>query len=242
MSASPSHLAAVFVLAMVAIVIRPVHAQSADADTVRALLRDVIDDGGFQADLPFRPETVPPTDQRRPRAPRQSPPRPNLSVPSGVRGLLTVFALVLLAAFAVVAIIGVILILRGHSVRGTGDSRDPVTAAGRGQVVRAADGGPSGFLERAEELGRAGRYQEAAHLMLLGAIDYLARTAQLTCRDSHTSREVVRSFDADPDRRLALRHLVDAVEHSLFRGRAISPQRYEDCRRHLETLIAKGAA
>ena len=236
MGGPPDHLAALYVLALAAIFVHPVHGQSADTDAVRELLRDIIDDGGFQTDLPFRSEAAPPTDQRRNLAPRNMP-----GGVRGVRGVLTAFAFVMLGAFVVVAIVGVILVLRGHSAGRAGGGRDQVTAAGRGRVVRAADVGPPDFLERVEELGRAGRYQDAVHLMLLGAIDYLSRTAQLACRDSHTSREVVRCYDADPPRRVALRHLVDTVEHSLFRGRAVTPQRYQQCRHHLDTLLAGGA-
>lgn len=200
---------------------------------IRQRVQDVLAGGRIQDELPAgTPGAPPPGDSKV-----------NVEALAPLRGIAWGFAYVLLAAAAVVAVVGIWLLLAGRSA---GRNGGPAGPAGSGRVRPGLrPGAPPGespdHLATARRLGAAGQYQEAAHLMLLGAIEHLAGTPEISCRDSHTSREVLRLFGGDHERKLALAHLVAVVEQSLFGGRPVTIQGYESCRRHLDTLLGGGA-
>lgn len=203
-----------------------------DVAEIRQRVRDVLADGRIQDALPSGTRLAPPPGD----------PEVNVQGLAPLRGIAWGFAYVLLAAVAVVAAAGIWLLL---SSRSAGRSGAAVGAAGSGRErpglrPGAPPGEPADRFEIARQLGAAGRYEEAAHLMLLGAIERLAGTPEISCRDSHTSREVLRLFGGDQQRKLALAHLVAVVEQSLFGGRPVTVQGYETCCRHLNTLLGGG--
>ncbi len=84
-------------------------------------------------------------------------------------------------------------------------------------------------LDEVDRLAAAGRYGEAIHLLLLRTITGLTGSSA-SLAPSLTSREILAHVPFRPGARDELAGLVDAVEVSLFGGRAVAPSEYLDCR------------
>ena len=84
-------------------------------------------------------------------------------------------------------------------------------------------------LSRAQRLARDGRFDEAVHVLLLTATDILAARRNLLISNERTSRELLRELPINEDERSRFRHLVQAVELSLFGGRPVTEADYISC-------------
>ncbi len=84
-------------------------------------------------------------------------------------------------------------------------------------------------LKAARELAALGRYEEAIHLLLRGALDYLRGLSGFSLEPAFTSREVLHSAPIEGETLGAYRHLVGSVEVSLFGGLPVSAHDFERC-------------
>ena len=117
---------------------------------------------------------------------------------------------------------------------------DDPEATARADVAPAA--GPAGSIHEgiahAERLAAQGRYSEAAHHLLLVAIEGLTRSERSTTR-SHTSRELLRSLSRQmPDAgRSALTELVRLVEVSWFGHHPLAESEFASCLRCCRVVV-----
>lgn len=87
---------------------------------------------------------------------------------------------------------------------------------------------PVDWLEKADNLARHGRFSEAIHLLLLGALA-IVRVADGPASESKTAREIARTHvGPHPER---LHALVRASELAHFGGRPATQAQFETCRR-----------
>lgn len=86
------------------------------------------------------------------------------------------------------------------------------------------------LLSEADALAEAGRFSEAAHLLLFRSIDEIERKRPDTVSKAYTSRDIARlpALPARPAEAFA--RIVGAVERSLFGGRALGAADWQDCR------------
>lgn len=108
--------------------------------------------------------------------------------------------------------------------------RADVGLPARGGGPAPAQALPQAPYDEAEALAGAGRFDEAVHVLLLRALDLLARQAGLTLPPSLTSREVLARLPLTPGARQALATLVEAVEVSRFGGRALNADAWQQAR------------
>ncbi|PKN56397.1 MAG: hypothetical protein CVU56_16305 [Deltaproteobacteria bacterium HGW-Deltaproteobacteria-14] len=97
-------------------------------------------------------------------------------------------------------------------------------------------------LRNARALADEGRFEEAVHLLLRGAIDDVGELARLVVEPAMTSRELLRQAELEPASREAFEDLVMSVEVSLFGGLAVSSLDFERCARSFEHLHGRLAA
>jgi len=100
------------------------------------------------------------------------------------------------------------------------------------------------LLEEADRLAKAGRFDEAIHLLLFRSIEEIAAKRPSAVRAAFTSREIVETAPLSESGRLAFRHITEAVERSLFAGRSAGAEEFHRCRGQYETfaLAESGAA
>jgi hypothetical protein len=84
-------------------------------------------------------------------------------------------------------------------------------------------------LKRARALAAEGRYEEAVHVLLGGALGYLHALANFTLEPAFTSREVLTRAPLAAEMRRAFGHLVGTVEVSLFGGLPVAVEDFGRC-------------
>lgn len=84
-------------------------------------------------------------------------------------------------------------------------------------------------LQRARALAAEGRYEEAVHVLLQGALGYLHALASFTLEPSFTSREVLARAPLATELRPAFGDLVTTVEISLFGGMPVGADDFGRC-------------
>jgi hypothetical protein len=187
---------------------------------IREATRDVLDDPGYQTQIP-EDAAQPPLRPRR----RGSHPATALSS-----------ALMWLLIAVAGGVLVVWLVLQLQRFEPSSPVPDPVEARA-GPTAPSA--GPAGLDPG--ELARAGRYDEAIHQLLLRALAHL-RTTRGRLPDSLTSREVLREIPLGSEAHTALRALTGAVELSLFGGRSTAADDYSQCAEQLRAFLASAPA
>jgi hypothetical protein len=150
----------------------------------------------------------------------------------------------MLGVVVAVIVFAVVRVLSGLSwgERRSADHDETGGTSVSGLVAEIERGDEEDFVQLAERLGKEGRYDEATHCLLLGAIDHVTRTSEAKWSDSMTSRELLGGVDLDESRRRAFRVLVFAVERSVFGGRHVEREAFETCREHLRAVLAGATA
>jgi len=137
----------------------------------------------------------------------------------------------------VAAAVGAVLFLIAREIWGVRFARRR-----RGAVrPRPADWRPEtwkarALLEDADRLAAAGRFDEAARLLLTRSIDDIEDRRPRLLRPALTARDIA-SLDALPAAaRSAFAHIAAAVEHSLFGGRRLDAETFARCRADYEAF------
>lgn len=86
------------------------------------------------------------------------------------------------------------------------------------------------LLAEADALADAGRFDEAAHLLLFRSIEEIDRRRPALVRPALTSREIVGAPQLPDGPRGAFGRIVEAVETSLFGGRRLGEGDWRNCR------------
>jgi hypothetical protein len=84
-------------------------------------------------------------------------------------------------------------------------------------------------LATVEGLAAEGRFDEAAHILLLLAVEHLCAARSVIPAPSLTGRELARKLPANGEERTWFGRLVTAVEVSLFGNRPVSRDVYRSC-------------
>ncbi len=151
--------------------------------------------------------------------------------PSGVSEAL-LWVLGIGAGVAVLAVIAGAL-MRWQRVRKT--KPEVVTQGPIGGADPALEALPASLRE-ARALAAAGRFEEAVHVLLRGALDYLRGRSGFTLAAALTSREVLAQAPIEGDTRGAFGDLVGSVEVSLFGGFPVSAADFERCASSFEVV------
>jgi hypothetical protein len=201
-----------------------VAAGAPSSDDVRRVAREIVGGGDIQTELPAdvgaRPERPAPPpvepERERPTGPGRSA-APTSDASSGTVHSLAYLLLVALGA-------GVVLLIVSWVWQELRDRRRVGVDAPR--PADDADAPAPVPLGVPETLAADGRYAEAIHALLLGALDELARRTAPPPR-SFTSREILARVPAAP--RAALDELVRRVEVVHFGGGAAAAPDWQRC-------------
>lgn len=91
-------------------------------------------------------------------------------------------------------------------------------------------------LARARQLAAEGRFEEAVHMLLEGALGYLHALADFSLEPAFTSREVLARAPLTSETRHAFKDLVMTVEVSLFGGLPVDGSDFGRCESSFVTL------
>ncbi|WP_243455600.1 DUF4129 domain-containing protein [Sphingosinicella sp. BN140058] len=103
-----------------------------------------------------------------------------------------------------------------------------------GETWRPEEAPARALLAEADRLAAAGRFAEAAHLLLFRSIEEIERKRPKLVRPALTSRDIAGAPQIPPAPRSAFGRIVMAVEHSLFGGRPLDAQDWTSCRASYE--------
>lgn len=90
------------------------------------------------------------------------------------------------------------------------------------------------LLEDADRLASAGRYDEAARLILRRSIDDIEARRPRLVRPALTAREIARLAEVPADARTCFSAMAAIVERSAFAGRRLGADDFRDCRTRYE--------
>lgn len=189
------------------------------AENVAEAHRRLRADGDIQFDLPV----LQPTPPRAPSPPWFSLPEWSLWLVAGV----------------VVALILWIVVREIIKRSGQGNAYNPretPEAQWRPEekVARA-------LLADADALAAQGRYEEAARLLLHRSLEDIRARKPRLLRPALTSREITRIEELPASVRGTFATMADAVERSLFGGRALSREAWETARAAYDAFALKGS-
>ncbi len=92
------------------------------------------------------------------------------------------------------------------------------------------------LLDDADRLAMAGRYGDAAHLLLLRGIEDIAERNPRLLRPALTSREIAALKQLPQLPRGAFQSIAQIVEQALFAERALGQEDFRRCRAEYERL------
>lgn len=213
--------------ALWALAARPARA-AIDERTARERAAEVLRDPELQTERPDgRAEVPPPPPPERPRTPpRERGPSAPVQAPSEISQALI---WIVVGAIAV-ALVAVLVGQLGRSMRRR--KLDAARREGHTPVELALEVDARQLdetLRRALALAEAGRYEEAVHVLLQGAIADLQERAGLATEPALTSRELLQRAALPADPRAAFAELVVVVEVSLFGGLAVTRDDFDRC-------------
>ncbi len=110
-----------------------------------------------------------------------------------------------------------------------------------GEEWRPAEAPARALLREADALAEAGRYSEAAHLLLFRSIEEIESRRPKLVRPALTSRDIAGADAIPGGPRSAFASIVLTVERSLFGGRALGAQDWRECRAAYEEFAFAGA-
>jgi len=98
------------------------------------------------------------------------------------------------------------------------------------------------LLEEADRLAKEGRYGEAVRILLHRSIEDMEAAYPATIAPSMTSREISMLNFLSQQGRTTFVKIAQAVEASLFAGRALTADQFADCRRSYESFALEAPA
>ena len=101
---------------------------------------------------------------------------------------------------------------------------------------RPAEAPARALLAEADALAAAGRFSEAAHLLLFRSIEDIESRRPKLVQPALTSRDIAAAPALPSGPKSAFSTIVMLVERSLFGGRSLGPDDWRDCRQAYETF------
>lgn len=223
------------VAALLCLAPAPTRAEVA-SERVRESVDEILADPRFQRARPDGSFEVP---DEVPDVPFDLPDfSPRSFEPSEASGVSEALLWVLAAVFGV-ALIAVVAREGARFARRRAVKKKKKRALARGDgldlATAAAERLPASLAE-ALALARQGRFEEAIHVLLRGALGYLHALSDFSLEPALTSREVLVRAPLARDTRGAFEDLVMTVEVSLFGGMPVDAEDFERCRRSFEVM------
>lgn len=132
-----------------------------------------------------------------------------------------------LAAGALIILYLLLKQLPAIRLRWSGNKDDEGDA---GEAWRPEQAAARALLEEADKLAKAGRYDEAAHLLLFRSIEDIDARRPKLVRPALTSRDIAAAPQLPSGPRHAFGRIVMMVEKSLFGGRNLREPDWQACR------------
>ncbi len=224
--------AGVALVALVALGVAPAAGARLSDDGVRDAAREVLADPSYEKTLPEQPKLRPrEPGERRVRVRRNGGARTSPRAPSPGS---TVSETILFVLLGVVGAAVLLWLAQEVARRRRGSkAREAKSATGAGglddEARRSALDEMPATLKNAHALADEGRYEDAIHLLLRGAIETVAKLARIAIQPAMTSREVLDDAELDAAAEGAFRDLVFSVEVSLFGGLPVTPSDFDRC-------------
>jgi hypothetical protein len=98
------------------------------------------------------------------------------------------------------------------------------------------------LLEEADRLAREGRFGEAVRVLLHRSIEDMDAAYPATIMPSMTSREISLLAYLSAQGRVTFVKIAQAVEASLFAGRALTAEQFAECRKAYESFVFEAPA
>jgi hypothetical protein len=106
---------------------------------------------------------------------------------------------------------------------------------------RPTEAAARALLEDADKLAAAGRYAEAARLLLHRSIEDIEGRRPKLVRPAFTAREIAELDDLPAAARATFSFIAGIVERSLFGGRDVDAAGFAECRQAYESFAFPGA-
>jgi hypothetical protein len=201
---------------------------------VREATEKVLSDPRFQRTRPDGSLENKPPD--RPERPLREPRAPSRVEPRQASGISEAILWVVGGIFAA----GLLLVLAREIVMAQRRRKRKARKVKGGTledlVVEVARKNLPASLQRARELAAEGRFDEAAHVLLMSAMGYLHALAGFSLEPAFTSREVLDKAPLDEGLKASLGELVAVVEVSLFGFLPVDADDFGRCERSFLTL------
>ncbi|MEZ4470994.1 MAG: DUF4129 domain-containing protein [bacterium] len=183
-------------------------------------------DGQWETDLRVAPARS--SQKQTPSVPPQSAPQQRIPAATSTIASTLLWVVIGLCVAAVL-----LVALRDFTTR---PARARAGPGAKTAVVAPDVAIQAAHLDDAEALAAQGRFAEAIHTLLLRTFADLSRHAALA--PALTSREILARVPLQPEAESALRHLVQAVEVSLFGAAEPGPDDYARCRSSFQRVLA----
>jgi len=152
-----------------------------------------------------------------------------------------VLRIVFLVAMAVAALMVIVVIARAVAarIRRRAPARQAaLSLPGHGENLRPLPRRARALLEEADALAAAGRFDEAAHVLLFRTIDDLEGRRPRTVRPALTTRDIAALEVIPPPARGAFAVIAQVVEKSFFGGRRLDAGAFAVCRQAYEAFVS----
>jgi hypothetical protein len=116
--------------------------------------------------------------------------------------------------------------------------RAALSLQGHGESLRPPARRARALLEEADALAAAGRFDEAAHVLLYRTIDDLEGRRPRAVRPALTSRDIAALEVIPPPARGAFAVIAEVVERSFFGGRRLDAGAFAACRQAYEAFVS----
>jgi hypothetical protein len=152
--------------------------------------------------------------------------------------VLRVLFLVAIAVAALMVIVTIARTVAARIARRAPARRAALSLQGHGESLRPPARRARALLEEAYALAAAGRFDEAAHVLLYRTIDDLEGRRPRAVRPALTSRDIAALEVIPPPARGAFAVIAEVVERSFFGGRRLDAGAFAACRQAYEAFVS----
>jgi hypothetical protein len=177
-------------------------------------------------------QSPPPQASPPPMQQSAPPPAPDATPPSGGGGLdgaMQVFLWIAAGIALLILLYWIFAFFRDRRLGGEARSKK-ARRAGKADGWRPEEGQAVQLLDEADVLANAGRFDEAARLLLHRSIGQIDTHRPDLVRPALTSRDIARHPLLPPGPASAFARIAALVERSLFARRPLGPDDWQDCR------------
>jgi hypothetical protein len=148
--------------------------------------------------------------------------------------MMKVLIWVAIGALAIAGVVYLAVYLNGRRRKPKSAKAKPEAVAG--EVWRPSEAQARALLAEADQMAAEGRFEDAAHLLLLRSVEDIRQRRPAALRPSLTSRDIARLEVLPPAARSAFTSIAEVVEASWFGGRAMDSGGFAHCRRIYEAF------